>query len=172
MYVALHACSAVFGCGLPRRRPPVQSEYVDARLCAGCHRQIAEDYARTGMGRSFFRPAPSNTLESYAAGQDFYHALSDTHFSMIRRDGQYFQRRWQIGFGGKETNVEELKIDYVMGSGNHARSYLHRTPRGTLIELPLRLVCRRRRPLGHVAGLGFRSSADPPLRLLQVHVLP
>ena len=24
-----------------------------------------------------------------------------------------------------------------MGSGNHARTYLHRTPRGTLIELPL-----------------------------------
>ena len=29
------------------------------------------------------------------------------------------------------------KIDYVMGSGNHVRTYLHRTTRGTLIELPL-----------------------------------
>jgi predicted CXXCH cytochrome family protein len=118
------------------------SEYVDSQVCAKCHAQIARDYARTGMGRSFFRPAPSNTLEAYAresdaAKQDFYHALSDTHFSMTVRDGQYFQRRWQTGFGGKETNVEEMKIDYVMGSGNHARTYLHRTPRGTLIELPL-----------------------------------
>lgn len=111
------------------------ADYVDARVCAKCHRQVADDYARTGMGRSFFRPATSNTLEAYPGS--FYHDLSDTYFSMMLRDGQYFQRRWQIGFGGKETNVEELKIDYVMGSGNHARSYLHRTPRGTLIELPL-----------------------------------
>src|SRR5436305_7426130 len=56
---------------------------------------------------------------------------------MTRRDGAYYQRRWQIGLAGNPINVEELKIDYVMGSGNHARSYLHRTDRGTLIELPL-----------------------------------
>jgi predicted CXXCH cytochrome family protein len=56
---------------------------------------------------------------------------------MDQRGGAYYQRRWQIGFDGKETNVEELTIDYVLGSGNHARSYLHKTTRGTLIELPL-----------------------------------
>src|SRR5437763_3500568 len=109
------------------------SGYVDARVCATCHRKIAEDYARTGMGRSFFRPTPADEL----AKQDFYHALSGTHFSMIVRDGQYYQRRWQIGFAGKEANVEEMSVDYILGSGNHARSYLHRTPPGTLIELPL-----------------------------------
>jgi tetratricopeptide (TPR) repeat protein len=94
------------------------------------------------MGRSFFRPSPSSTLETYATGgddtgQDIYHAASDTHYSMTLRDGRYYQRRWQIGFGGDKTNAEEMRIDYVLGSGNHARSYLHRTPRGTLIELPL-----------------------------------
>ena len=89
------------------------------------------------MGRSFFRPAPENALEDYTDRNEFYHAASDTHFAMVRRDGAFYQRRWQIGFGGRETNVEELKIDYVMGSGNHARSYLHRTQAGTLIELPL-----------------------------------
>ena len=72
-----------------------------------------------------------------ARNNEFYHALSDTHYAMTVRDGAYYQRRWQIGFGGKHVNVEELKIDYVLGSGNHARSYLHRTARGTLIELPL-----------------------------------
>lgn len=112
------------------------SEYVDARVCAACHRQIAADYGQTGMGRSFFRPAAANTTEDYNNNR-YYHALSDTHFAMIRRDGQYFQRRWQIGFAGREVNVEELRVDYVLGSGNHARSYLHRTAAGTLIELPL-----------------------------------
>jgi hypothetical protein len=83
------------------------------------------------MSRSFYRPAAPNTIE------DFVHALSDTHYSMIVRDGMYYQRRWQIGFGGKETNIEESKIDYTIGSGTHARSYFHRMANGALIEVPL-----------------------------------
>ena len=56
---------------------------------------------------------------------------------MFERGGKYFQRRWQIGFDGRETNVEEKQVDFVLGSGNHARTYLHLTPRGTLQQLPL-----------------------------------
>lgn len=112
------------------------SEYVSAQVCANCHRRIADSYAKTGMGRSFARPSVQNRLEDYARG-DFHHDFSETSFSMILRDGAFYQRRWQAGFDNKETNVEELKIDYILGSGNHARTYLHRTARGTLMELPL-----------------------------------
>src|SRR5262249_21140547 len=67
----------------------------------------------------------------------FYHAASDTYFTMPERDGKYYQRRYQIGFQGKETNVDEKQIDFVMGSGAHARTFLHRTQSGALQELPL-----------------------------------
>jgi len=122
--------------GTPPRSTPV-NEYVDSRRCALCHSQIYETYRQTGMGKSLFKPTPQNTIEDYKENTEFYHSLSDTHYSMIFRDRAYYQRRWQIGFDGTETNVEEMKIDYVLGAGDHARSYLHRTPRGTLIELPL-----------------------------------
>jgi tetratricopeptide (TPR) repeat protein len=89
------------------------------------------------MAKSLFRPMPSNTIEDYKQKHEFYQPLSDTHYSMTYRDGAYYQRRWQIGLNGTETNVEEMKVDYVLGSGDQARSYLHRTARGTLIELPL-----------------------------------
>ncbi|HTB12788.1 MAG TPA: tetratricopeptide repeat protein [Bryobacteraceae bacterium] len=89
------------------------------------------------MARSLFKPGSANKVEDYAKTPEFYHALSDSHYSMTIRNGQYFQRRWQLDAAGKPINTEELKIDYVMGSGNHARSYLHRTERGMLIELPL-----------------------------------
>lgn len=112
------------------------SRFVDSKVCATCHRDIAAKYARTGMGRSFFKPTAANTVEDYAK-TPYYHALSDSHYSMAIRDGQYFQRRWQIGLDGKEINVEELKIDYVIGSGNHGRFYLHRTEQGLLLQLPL-----------------------------------
>ena len=111
--------------------------YVDSKQCATCHGEIAASYARTGMAQSFYKPASANTIEDYAGTPEYYHALSDSYYAMTIRNGQYFQRRWQVDGGGNQINVEELKIDYVMGSGNHARSYLHRTERGMLIELPL-----------------------------------
>ena len=128
---------AFFGSrGLPAAAAGGTPEYVNAQVCAACHSQLAESYAKTGMGRSFARPSPQVRLENFTKG-DFYHDLSDTHFSMIQRDGVWYQRRWQTGFNGQETNVEEMRVDYILGSGNHARTYLRRTARGTLIELPL-----------------------------------
>ncbi len=98
--------------------------------CADCHSKIVENYKRTGMGRSFSRPAniPAGT---------FYHAASDTHFSVFARGGKFIERRWQVGFGGAETNVDEKEIDFVMGSGAQARTFLHRTASGALQQLPL-----------------------------------
>ena len=114
----------------------VKSQYVDSSICADCHPKIAETYLRTGMGRSFSRPTISNTVGDAKKTVTFYHKPSDSYFTNIERDGKFFQRRYQIGFDGKETNSIEKEIHFVMGSGNHARAYLHRTSRNTLIELP------------------------------------
>lgn len=113
-----------------------QTPRLDSSVCSSCHAAISESYRATGMGRSFFRPRPENVIEDYAKPA-YDHAASDTYFEMIARDGKYFQRQYQIGFQGKQTNVSETEIDFVLGSGNHARTYLHRTPANQLIELPL-----------------------------------
>jgi hypothetical protein len=89
------------------------------------------------MARSFFRLQAQNVTEDLARGNPFYHRLSETWYAMEKRGDEYFQRRWRIGPDGREAEVQESRIDYVMGSGNHARTYLHRTARGALIELPL-----------------------------------
>ena len=103
--------------------------------CAGCHKEIWESYKKTGMARSFSLPSSENTPN--LAGT-YYHQPSDSYFSMSFRDGAWFQRRHQLDLTtGREMNVMEKRVDYVMGSGNHARTYLHRTPANTLIELPL-----------------------------------
>jgi Tfp pilus assembly protein PilF len=99
--------------------------------CSPCHAKIAENYARTGMGRSFSLAAPGLTVA------DFYHRASDTHFSMLNRAGKYYQRRWQVDSAGRPINIEEKQVDYVMGSGNHVKTLLHRTAAGALQELPL-----------------------------------
>jgi len=89
------------------------------------------------MGRSLYRLSPQTLVEDFKSAGAFYHEPSDSYFAMIERGGKYYQRRWQRGFDGKETNVEEKQIDFVLGSGNHARTYLHLTTRNTLQQLPL-----------------------------------
>jgi predicted CXXCH cytochrome family protein len=89
------------------------------------------------MGRSFSRATPENMGEDFTHRNTYYHQASDSYFTMLRRDGQYYQSRHQLDPAGQQVNAMEKRIDYVMGSGNHARTYLHRTAAGTLIELPL-----------------------------------
>lgn len=110
------------------------SRYVNAAVCTGCHANLAAGFRKTGMGRSFARVQPEHVPEF---GKPFHHKASDSYFTMLARDGRYYQRRWQIGFDGKETNVDEKQVDYVVGSGNHSFTYLHRTGRGALQVLPL-----------------------------------
>jgi tetratricopeptide (TPR) repeat protein len=120
---------------------PVSGEpsdgYVNPALCAGCHSEIAQNYRSTGMGRSFYRPRPENTVEDFEQNNSFYHRASDRYYKTYRKDGKYYQLRYQVGFDDKETNVVEKEIHYVIGSGNHARTYLHQTPEGALIQLPM-----------------------------------
>ncbi|MBY0506824.1 MAG: tetratricopeptide repeat protein [Bryobacteraceae bacterium] len=104
----------------------------DSRVCAGCHRSIWETYQRTGMGRSFAAASAANTGEG-----TYYHAPSESWFRNLTRDGNHFQRRWQLDDAGREINVMEKQIHFVMGSGHLARTFLHRTPAGALFELPL-----------------------------------
>jgi predicted CXXCH cytochrome family protein len=135
--LALLAIACLTACREKPQPSPPTSNYVNPTLCASCHPNIAKTYSLTGMGRSFFRPRTENVVEDYETRHTLHHPASDRTYTMIARDGRWFQRRHQIGFDGSETNVVETQIDYVIGSGNHARSYLHRTAEGKLVELPV-----------------------------------
>ncbi|MBM3788123.1 MAG: tetratricopeptide repeat protein [Acidobacteria bacterium] len=104
--------------------PPVAEDRTDARLCAACHTKEAAAFRNTGMGRSFYRPTP----ETVPAGS-FTHSLSGRTFTIQPRDGKFYFRR--------EPGGLDLEIHYVLGSGSHARTLLHKNTRNRLIELPV-----------------------------------
>ena len=129
-----------------RTKPPPQKPvyisgqdagYVDPVVCNGCHQDIWETYRRNGMGRSFYRPTPDKMVEDFIDNNTFRHEASNRIYTMTERDGQYVVRRHQVAFDGKEANIEEKPIDYVIGSGNHSRSYLWRTRDGGLAQMPV-----------------------------------
>jgi tetratricopeptide (TPR) repeat protein len=114
---------------------PASAQYANPKLCAACHPAIAKAYKQNGMGRSFSIPRPEILVEDFT--KTYYHPASDTHYQMLNRNGVLLQRRYQLGFEGQETNVDEKQVDYIVGSGNHMRTYVHRNADGTLLELPL-----------------------------------
>jgi Tfp pilus assembly protein PilF len=89
------------------------------------------------MGRSFHRVNASDRTESFTTHNTLYNRASDRYYTMLERDGKLYEQRYQLGFEGQKANRIEKQIDYVVGSGDHARTYLHRTGEGRLIELPV-----------------------------------
>jgi predicted CXXCH cytochrome family protein len=114
-----------------------EAAYANSATCAQCHPAIAATYKKTGMARAFRKIQSEKDLDATAAAKPYYHEPSASFFNMVFRNGAWFQRRWQTGFDGKETNIDEKRVDYVLGSGNHSFTPLHLTERNTLQELPL-----------------------------------
>ena len=133
-----------------------KNEYVDSATCAECHADIAHSFSNTGMARSFRSPDAA----SIPNPQPYFHPKSATWYQIVNRDGGWYQRWWQIGLEGRQESAGESKIDYVMGSGNHVRTYLHRTARGTLIELPLAWYAEKGGSWALNPGL---DTSDPPI---------
>ncbi len=110
--------------------------YVDDHACARCHGAIFESYQQVGMARSFYRPRAENLNEDFSRSR-FIHQPSGQHFEM-RRDGERLSfRRWQEDAAGRALNVFEAPVEWVLGSGNHARTYLFRAPGGEMYQLPV-----------------------------------
>ena len=110
--------------------------YIDDAVCGECHVQQFASFQHVGMARSFYRPAVNKDIEDFAA-PPFFHARSGQYFEMRRRGDRLVFRRWEVAADGAPIHVFETSIDWILGSGNHARTYLYRTPNGELYQLPI-----------------------------------
>jgi|CXWL01.1.fsa_nt_gi hypothetical protein len=87
------------------------------------------------MGRSLFRPRADRDLEDFAA-PPLRHAASGQSFRIVRRDDGLVFESW-VDEGGARAHLLELPVDWILGSGHHARTYLYRVPSGEVFQLPL-----------------------------------
>ena len=148
LLIPVFVLGAAFWQSGPREEPlhvaGSDAGYVSAESCQSCHAEIYETYQHTGMGRSFYRMRPEKAVEDWTGNNVYYHEASKRYYTMFERDGRYFQRRHQNGYGGREVNVVEKEIHFVVGSGNRSRTYLHHSPDGKLFELPVAVRLRYR----------------------------
>lgn len=111
--------------------------YVGGAACRDCHSDLYESYQKVAMGRSLYRPTSDNIIEDYTTNTEYYHAPSQQYFRMSHENGKFYQARYQKGPGGERMNETKVEAHYVLGSGNHARSYLHSTPDGKVYQMPI-----------------------------------
>jgi Tetratricopeptide repeat len=91
--------------------------------CAECHRAIADSYAKTGMANSFHAARQLPHFRESGVGL----------FKPLERDGGDYVVRAATA----DVPSREVSVDYAIGSGGHAVTYLHRTRDNKLIELPI-----------------------------------
>jgi predicted CXXCH cytochrome family protein len=103
-------------------RPP--DAHVGARECLGCHPDVAATYPETGMGRAFYPLTSDVAVEDFSDDNEFVVPGSGLRYRMVVRDGRYYQRQFVQDLAGDEWVVDEREMQWVIGSGNHARSYI------------------------------------------------
>jgi len=115
----------------PNTPAPPKAEYADPASCRPCHAEIAASYQSSGMARAFYKPTPQNVPIDRTVR--FEHKASGHIFEMNWRDGKLVQRRSTQD----ADSAFEMEVHWVIGSGNHARTFLHQSPNGEIVELPL-----------------------------------
>ena len=89
------------------------------------------------MARSFSRMRHEATIADFERHNTYYHPASDRHYRMYRAGNSYYMKRSQVGSDGTVINEVQKRIDYVLGSGYKARTYLARNTQGELLQLPV-----------------------------------
>lgn len=110
---------------------------LDAEICADCHPDQVEGYAKTGMARSLYRPGSRPAIEDFAKA-----TVANPPFvyrAYIDEAGRWWQEETMPEVPDYRRAIEVL---YVIGSGNHTRSYLGRVE-GEIVEMPLTWYVRR-----------------------------
>ena len=121
----------------PAAVPSQALSFIDSKECRKCHAGIHETYQHVAMARSFTLAQNASQIEDYEHNNHFVHAASGRHYQVSRRGGRVFQRRYEVNSNGVESNSFEQEATYAIGSGSHARSFLHRSESGELTELPV-----------------------------------
>lgn len=109
--------------------------FVGDAACATCHADLFASYERHGMANSFYRLTAANAVEDFTAPPvlDERQGLA---YRMYRDGDRFFQEEYRVGPGGEVTHRLAREMQYVVGSGTAARTYLTEE-NGRLFQLPI-----------------------------------
>ncbi len=145
------------------------SEFVGDDLCFDCHESEYTGYQDHGMARSYYRLTEANRVEQV---EDVTVAdpSSPLRYTIRERPDGLYQEEYMVDGQGNTIHRLERRMDYVVGSGTAARTYLTEL-NGRLYELPLTWYTQEERwdfsPGYEIAN--FRFDRTVPDRCMACH---
>lgn len=119
-----------------------QAHFVGKQTCISCHQDIYNSFQHTGKGRAFHRPSLKKIIEKFN-NQVIFDKYKNLHYVAFWRDTNMFMAEFRLAANKKDTiHYREQKVDFVIGSGNQARSYLYQT-NNYYYEMPLTWYVRK-----------------------------
>ena len=103
-------------------RPDVK--YVGSGICGTCHPGEAASYRHHPMGNSLAPVSKAGALERFERESHNPFEAFGFQFLIERRNGKLFHKEARHDSRGQTTTEFEAEINYVIGSGARARSYL------------------------------------------------
>ncbi len=119
----------------PFRNVHGEVAFVGDAVCFDCHEDLWRGYQQHGMARSYYPLTPENAVEDFSAGP-LRHEATDFYYRVFEADGRFYQEEYRLDASGNKIHRLVRRMDFVVGSGNAARTYLAES-NGRLYELPL-----------------------------------
>lgn len=131
---AAPAAEAPAASASPFENADLDVAYVGDAACATCHEDLYASYQEHGMAQSFYPLTAEVAVEDFAAAP-VYNEANNLYYRSFTRDGRFFQEEYRVA-GGRTVHRLVREMNYVVGSGSAARTYLT-AEGGRLYELPL-----------------------------------
>ena len=140
-------CFVGIGCALPETqsdeliespafRNVIQNvEFVGDDACFQCHEDQYQGFKEHGMAHSFY-PLNSRTAVEAFGSEVVVDSVSGYRYRTFVENGRYMMEEFQVDAGGRKTHSLVREMEFVMGSGTIARTYITRSE-GWYYELPV-----------------------------------
>lgn len=117
------------------RNVATPTQYVGDSSCTACHASEASAYGQHAMSQTFRRRAAGERIDA-RNDTGVYHRRTGLFYSVTDVGGQPYQVEYLRGPGGRRLHELRRRMDWVIGSGSVARTYLSEE-NGRLFQLPL-----------------------------------
>ncbi len=110
-------------------------QYVGKESCRKCHEDIYQEFIKSGMGHSFYKPGTYPWIENFN-NAIVYDSISNLYYQPFIIQNELFIKEFRLE-KSKDTVFSHIwKIDWIIGSGRQTRSYIVEK-NGFLYEAPI-----------------------------------
>ena len=97
--------------------------YMGMETCASCHGDKHATFVHTGMGLSFDSATRQKSSAHFGAEHTVYDTANDLHYLPHWKNDKLYIKEYRLD-QGDTTHLLDVRINYIVGSGQHTNSHL------------------------------------------------